>query len=455
MWWLALQLQDAAWAAETPVDPDLALAWWALRFTPCVVRLDEAVLMEVSASERLFGGRMALLAVLQNAAKSPVDGFALHFALRIACGPTALAALGRLRAAAPDAEPNALPCDALTAARPHGETLRNLGCQNWGHLRALPRAGLARRLGSPLLDALDRAYGDRPDPYVWLQLQPVFEMSLELPTAVESAPALLFGAQRLLAQLLAWLQSRQLGVLAMEWSWELDARRANVQHHDAHHDGSGTGRLCLRTAQPSRERAHLQRLLTEHLGHVQLPAPVGYLRLRTLETQAMRGVSASLLPDTSVTGHTQHQFAERLMARLGTANVRGVQMLDSHLPEAMQVSKTWSITGGTQAVKRTVAPAASCCLEARLLPTWLLTTPQPLTVHADGPHYQGRLQILSGPRRLESGWLEAAPALRDYFVARSPQAGVLWVFRDRLRGDGVRDGLREGRPQWFLHGFFA
>ena len=449
MWWLALQVQDPdpdqdQDPVQVPVplvDPGLALAWWALRFTPCVVRLDEAVLMEVSASERLFGGRAALVSVLQTAAQRPPE----CFALRLASGPTALAALGRLRAAAPDAECNDLPCDVLTAARPFSETLRNLGCQNWGHLRALPRAGLARRLGTPLLDALDRAYGDRPDPYVWLQLPPVFDMPLELPTVVESAPALLFGAQRLLAQLLGWLQSRQLGVLAMEWSWQLDTRRANAQHRDAHHDGSGTGRLCLRTAQPSRERAHLQRLLAEHLGHVQLPAPVGALRLRTLETQAMDGASASLLPDTSATGHTQHQFVERLMARLGSANVRGLQMRDSHLPEAMQASNAWAIKPSTGSGPNGATSAATP--GPRLLPTWLLATPRPLVVHADGPHYHGRLQLLTGPRRLEGGWLEARPALRDYFVARSPQAGVLWIYRDRL--------LRDGTPQWFLHGFFA
>ena len=41
-------------------QPDQALAVWALQFTPRVAIAEEAVLLEVAASLRLFGGRAAL-----------------------------------------------------------------------------------------------------------------------------------------------------------------------------------------------------------------------------------------------------------------------------------------------------------------------------------------------------------------------------------------------------------
>ena len=45
-----------------------AAGWWALRFTPRVALVDgEAVLLEVSTTERLWGGRDALLAQVQRA----------------------------------------------------------------------------------------------------------------------------------------------------------------------------------------------------------------------------------------------------------------------------------------------------------------------------------------------------------------------------------------------------
>src|SRR3546814_14585493 len=47
------------WIALLPTRDDefTAWGWWALQFTPRVARVDEALLMEVSGSERLWGGR--------------------------------------------------------------------------------------------------------------------------------------------------------------------------------------------------------------------------------------------------------------------------------------------------------------------------------------------------------------------------------------------------------------
>ena len=54
MHWIALHCKPEA--DEAP-DPLTALAWWALRFTPLVARVDDTLVLEVSGSERLFGGR--------------------------------------------------------------------------------------------------------------------------------------------------------------------------------------------------------------------------------------------------------------------------------------------------------------------------------------------------------------------------------------------------------------
>ncbi len=75
------------------------------------------------------------------------------------------------------------------------------------------------------------------------------------------------------------------------------------------------------------------------------------------------------------------------------------------------------------------------------------TTPQPLQVRQGTPQYHGPLELLSGPQRLETGWLEGEPALRDYYMARSSHAGRVWVYRDRLNAGP------EGA--WYLHGIFG
>lgn len=489
MHWIALQpLPDADAAPAEPalVDAFTALAWWALRFTPLVARVGDALVLEVSASERLFGGRNALIRQFLEPNRPLAQ-------MAYAQGATSLIALASLHVhpwhvgqAAPGrvVVPDALPVHTLAAAHAHLPTLARLGVRTWGQLRALPRGGVVRRFGAEVVDALDRAYGQRPELYPWLTLPDVFDAPLELTASVDSAPALLFGARRLLAQLLVWLRARQSGVLALELLWTLDARRANTRHVDAHHQGGQQGTLTLRTAEATQDMTHLQRILGEQLARVTLPAPVLYLRLRSLQTQPLARESHSLLPEDVRKGDSLHQTLERLTARLGAHSVQCATPQADHRPERMQRWQPWQVgiassskafaikkgasgayltrARGLKDQKMSVsgegagAGAADVLPTADLYPTWLLPVPQRLVVrqasHPSGPPrsipcYHGELTLLAGPQRLETGWLDGEPALRDYFVARSPLVGLVWVYRERLEA-------AEGAA-WFLHGLFA
>ena len=148
-YWLALCPQDAQHAktessgAAAWADPLAAIAWWSLQFTPWVAQVQQALVLEISASERLFGGRMALLQALLQPGHTPLP-------MQYAHGDTALLALARLAYdalqqaddwARPPLPPDALPLHTLAAAQPHLPTLERLGCTTWGQLRALPRGG--------------------------------------------------------------------------------------------------------------------------------------------------------------------------------------------------------------------------------------------------------------------------------------------------------------------------
>jgi len=451
-YWLALGVPASAAAAGRAGEgglaaPLLALGWWSLQFTPWVAQIEDALVLEISASERLFGGRQALVQALLDPVHAPLVA---HFAH----GATALLALARLRIAplctpqalaAPVLAPDDLPVHTLAAAQAHLATLERLGCRTWGQLRALPRGGVARRFGAGMLGALDRAYGTAPETYAWLRLPEVFEASLELAAQVESAPALLFGARRLLAQLQVWLRARQHGVQALELRWQLDARRANAQHHDAHHSGTGIGCLEIRTAQATPDPRHLERLLAERLAHVSLPAPVLVLALRSLQTCALPGQSQSLLPETLHTGDSLQQLLERVAARLGPASVLLAQLQSDHRPECMQ---HWHSPASAQRPipTRDAPPAA-----AALYPSWLLAAPQGLGLTPDGaPLWHGPLALLVGPQRLEQQAWDTGPGVqRDYYIAHSQAHGLLWVYCERLAG------AQAPQPQWYLHGVFG
>lgn len=441
MHWIALQ-----WPLD---DTRAAWGWWALQFTPRVAPVDEALLLEVSASERLWGGRQPLLRRFfkKNPLQAPVEW---------SQGATSLIALAMLRLKlqglpVPAGLPHGLPLGTLTAARPHVDTLARTGCTTWGALRALPRAGVARRFGAALVDALDVAWGERPDRHPWLALPEVFDVKLELPALATTAPALMWSANRLLTQLQIWLQARQRGVLALELEWTLDLKRLNGAPLPPHQQ------LTLRTGRPTQDTAHLRRLASEHLARATLAAPASQLRLRTLDTAPWAGASQSLLPEERVQGERLHALVERLSARLGAAQVRVPVARADHRPEHMQ---HW------QAACDPLRDAThGAAVADALYPPWLLPQPLALQVHHGQPQFQGPLRLLTRAQRIETGWWDAAPAaaetglaLRDYFIARSPQAGLLWIYRERPSAPTVLAASTTESPQhprWFLQGLYA
>ena len=473
MHWIALQPLPEPPAADGDsaaglVDALGALGWWALQFTPKVAQVEGVLVLEVSASERLFGGRRQLLAQISEK-KRPV---ALVNKVRAATSLIAIARLQLPRTA--PRQPDGLPLATLLAAREHLPTLARIGCTTWGDLRALPRGGVVRRFGADLLDALDRAYGLKPEIYPWLTLLEVFEARLELQARVDNAPALMFGARRLLAQLQVWLQARQRGILALELGWELDARREDASQ----------GQLVVRTAEPTLDMGHLQRLLAENLARITLHAPAMYLHLRSLETAALPGASASLLPDDVRTGDSLHHLLERLSARLGADQVLRAVPYADHRPERMQVWQPASAiatsapnqyatksvanhaisarASGQNGSQRSVKTAAKQLVKAdALYPTWLLTQPLKLPVRDNMPQCAGEggpLTLLAGPQRLEAGWWgteTTSPALRDYFLAHSRQMGLLWIYRERLGGQGGGGQKTDACADWYLHGLFS
>ncbi|HET7772858.1 MAG TPA: DNA polymerase Y family protein [Burkholderiaceae bacterium] len=445
--------------------------WHALQFTPRVTWLDEALLLEVAASEQLFGGQARLV---QRVLHEGPDSLPIHGE-----GHTALLALARMRrawqltrqaqqrgqpqpvvAAIPADE---LPLDTLSAARPHVATLARMGCSTWGQLRALPRGGLARRFGADLLAALDAAYGLRAGSHDWILPPEHFDWGTELPALAERSSELLWQARRLLAGLRAWLMARQQGVVAIELLWRFDWKRANGV--DLHPEGS----VAVSTAQPTQDMAHIERLLAERLQHIALPSPVRHLRLRALETRPWGGITRSLLPEDTPRGDPLHQFIERLSARLGADQVCIALPREDHRPEHQQrwVAATQVLPalsraqGSTSPVDHRKSKSPSPAVARRsdtLLPAWLLAQPLELPVQGDVPCYGGGpLQRLTRLYRIETAWWsddqQQAPALRDYFIARSKRAGLVWIYRERPIS--LADSEGQTRFRWYLQGLYA
>src|SRR5690606_20538727 len=173
---------------------------------------------------------------------------------------------------------------------------------------------------------------------------------------------------------------------------------------------------------------------------------------------------------------------DRLAARLGPQHVRQARIVADHRLECAQVwqpavaalagtpAGSPQLSGPSRPARQPGPPPSPPSARSMakppglnsqvdpLLPhpTWLLDQPLPLALSRDGlrerPVYQGPLTLLAGPHRIEAGWWEGQASqplvTRDYYLASSAQAGLLWIFRTRHAPD-------DRRSPWFLHGFFA
>lgn len=437
--WLALIPKPSSLATTDGGSQQRAIGWWALQFTPRVALCEDAVLLELAASERLFGGKAALRQrILKEAGE-------FDCAAR-AWAPTGMGALALARGGVRNGfeRPlqqllDALPLQTLSRIAAERPLLSRLGCRTLGDVRRLPRAGLSRRCAPDVLIALDQAYGEQPECHVWLEAPEIFEARLELPGRTESVAVLMQGARQLLIQMAGWLAARHAGVRHFTLRWRHDGQRARAV-------GPG-GELTIHTAEATRDVEYLARLLNERLNRTGLPAPVSELSLSAPEPEPLTASSASLLLEATQQREPLHRLLERLSARLGAEQVRRPQLIADHRLEAMQL---WHPATMPQ------PPVAMLPVPVLPQPSWLLPQPLPLAVHQEKPVYQGVLELLTGPHRIEAGWWDRGrqsdgnvlgDVTRDYYVASSPQAGLLWIYRRRI--------LQEQGANWFLHGVFA
>ena len=442
MLWAALLPDNLPSDTSRRNEATSGLATWCLQFTPRVAVIEPlsespAVVMEVEASVRLFGGKRKLVERVR-------DECADLGVRQLSWASTSLAAVAVARSGASNgfAKPleqvlDGLPLDTLTCVAPHHATLARLGCKTLGQVRALPRGGMSRRFDAELLGALDQAYGLRPEAHSWIELPDSFHQKLELMARVEMAPALLFGARRLLMQMSGWLAARHSGVTAFTLRWCHDAMRSKSA-------GDG-GEMTVRTARPTRDIEHLTRLLAEHLGKVQLLAPVGDLELLALDVQMLEDKGLTLFPEPQQAGESLALVLERIAARLGPDKVLRPVVTEDHRVEWMS---HWQPAPETR-------PRKLNRIVDIPQPTFVLPEPLRLALRGERPLYQGVLQLLAGPHRVEGGWWDRTMqagaqstrnVARDYWVALSEHAGVLWVFQTRLADD---------ETAWFLHGTFA
>ena len=420
-----------------------------LAFTPAVSALaPDGVLLEVHASLRLFGGLeklvwhlRAALAPLGHRVQLASAPAALGAGLLARCGPAAAhcADLPALHAAL-----DALPLQWLDAACGQADALQGMGLRKLADLRRLPRAGLARRFGEALLDEIDRAYGERPDPRDRVVLAPAFDSRIELFARADTSAQLLHGAGLLLARLVTWLSAQHAFARCFTLHLQHEARRQRGDRAVP-----AASRIEIALAAPSRDPEHLRLLLRERLDRTELAAPVLDLALHCGDIARAPPPNGELFPSAQGEREGLTRLVERLQARLGRPRVRRLARVQDHRPERSSASHE---VDAPALYARPAAQRAGLALEADRItrPIWLVEPAQPLAERRHQPLLDGApLQLLSGPERIEAGWWdEHGTAARDYFIAQAADASLVWIYRLRLPSLDAAQG-------WYLHGRFA
>jgi protein ImuB len=390
------------------------LALHAYTFSSQVVPCPpQALLLEVGASLRLFGGWPAIRQGLR-------ERFAAEdHALQLALAPTPQAAqlFARLRDGVAIASREKLAhrldavalSDASLSASQHA-MLQAIGVRTLGEARRLPAAALARRAGTELIEQLARLYGEQHDPQPLWQPPLRFALRCEFEYGIDTAPALRFPLQRLTRELARHLHARDAAVLRFELHFG--------------HEGQPPSAMPVGLRTPLRQAEALFDAARNRLEQHTLPAPAHWLELIAEDLPAFAPPAADLFDTASRGTLDWNALVERLRARLGDDAVNGVVPYPDHRPE-------YAWRRGESRVAETPAYFSTS------RPIWLLPQPQPLRAHV--------VRILDEFERIESGWWDGEDARRDYVVADLDTGQRAWLFREAGREDAA----------WMVHGWFG
>ncbi|WNO09789.1 DNA polymerase Y family protein [Teredinibacter sp. KSP-S5-2] len=171
------------------------------------------------------------------------------------------------------------------------------------------------------------------------------------------------------------------------------------------------------------------------LESVALNFEVDTLELICQKTQPQKGDS-QLLEFKQGNVSLTHQFEitlAKLKARIGEENIRQVQHIDSHVPEQSSILVEYS------QVKKNLPIHPQITGDK---PDWLFGSPYKISHRHQTLYWQGEIELLQGPERIQGQWWDT-PIARDYFIAKRSDNVRLWIFKDLHS------------QNWFVHGFFS
>jgi protein ImuB len=430
------------------------LALWALRYSPMAAAdPPDGLWIDVTGASHLRGGerplledlvgRLAAMGLAARAASADTLA-AAHAVARFGRAPIAvLPATAGGAVALPEPLPG-LPIAALRLPPDMVGELRRLGFQTIGDLAATPRAPLAHRFGPLPGRRLDQIHGRAAEPMTPVVPTAAIQARAHLVEPISTAEALQTVIARLLRDACAAMERRGVGARTLDLLFQRV-------------DGTAQA-IRVGTARPSRDPAHLARLLTERLDRVDPGFGVEAAALSATLTEALSAEEIGRGLDPTVTAASPDGDARALAGlidllgnRIGHDRVFRCAPVDSDVPER-SVARIPALS----------PPVATDWPAQWPRPGRLLTPPEPIETLAMLPDHppmaftwrgvRRRVRRADGPERIHGEWWRRdreTAAARDYYAVEAEGGERFWLFRSW-------DGSPESGPmRWFLHGLFG
>ena len=324
-----------------------------------------------------------------------------------------------------------LPIDWLEPEEPLGSRLSRFGIHRISDLLALPRHGLAKRLGPEGLAFAQRARGEGDSTPLPLWRDTRLEESIDLEYPIAQIEPLLFVLSGLLSRLLERLRLRG------RVSGPIDLQMRLT-------DGTLEER-SIGLAAPTDDSRILLRLLSLCLENRPPPSPIESLGLAT-EGQEKRGHQLDFfLPRGPDPARLNRTLAE-LEALCGAGRVGSPEALDDHRPDCFGI-KPFSLSPRLNNPAPTPYPPSQ---ESGALRALRPPIHAEVRVERGQPHFlrcavaQGMLVEVAGPWRISGHWWnDRKRFVFDYFDVQVEDTSLLrlrfdWT-RKRWQVDGVYD----------------
>lgn len=413
------------------------LCAWCIRYTP-VAAVDEphGLLLDVTGCAHLWNGEEMYL----NSMLSRLQALGYHVQAAMADTVGAAWAFSRYGKAAAIVAPHQhkkallnLPPEALRLEIPVLERLHKLGLHHIGSFAGMEPRALRRRFGSHLVERLEQAFGDAPEPLEpFMPLEP-YEERLPCLEPVQTRKAIEMALEKLLTVTCDRLSQEGKGIRAAHF------RGFRIDGH--------TTAISVTTNRPSVSLPHLSKLFAMQLERFEPAAGIELFMLTASKVQELVPVQHTLwTAGRSLESDHVGRLLDYIQGKFGRQAVRRYLPAERHMPEH-------AVQQATSLVQEPATEWRTC----RRRPVSILEKPEKIVVTAPVPdyppmnfRYRNQLHTIKkadGPERIEPEWWLQNGLHRDYYVVEDEEGRRYWIFR-------LGHYSPEQKPDWFIHGFF-